>query len=93
MTIVKKTSTAIRITGVSQQATQEAYTRNVALNQTLSAALNETVINVKELANTLGEIGVTDNLKNVLSFFSSLVEKVKGVMEGEGIGSEFALGS
>ena len=88
----QKTSTAIKITGVSQQATHEAYTRNIALNQTLSAALNETVLNVKELANTLGEIGVTENLQNVLGFFSSLVEKVKGVMEGEGVGSDFARG-
>jgi len=73
-------------------ATNEAYQRNIALNNTLSAALNKAVVNLKELGNTLGEIGVTDNLKNVLGFFNSIAESLQGSLDGEGAGSTFAKG-
>jgi TP901 family phage tail tape measure protein len=73
-------------------ATNEAYERNIALNNTLSAALNSAVINMKELGNTLGEIGVTDNLKNVLNFFNSIAESLQGTLDGEGAGGTFAKG-
>jgi TP901 family phage tail tape measure protein len=85
-------SIAVRLTDVSQNAATAAYERNAALNKTLSAAINEATVNLKELANTLGEIGVTDSLKNILSFFNSLVGNIKELMEGEGIGSDFARG-
>jgi TP901 family phage tail tape measure protein len=87
-----KTSTAIEITKVAANATNQAYTRNVALNQTLSASINEATVNLKELATTLGEIGVTDSLRNVLGFFNSMVEGIQKVLEGDGIGSKFAKG-
>ena len=80
------------IAKVSFGATNEAYERNIALNQTLSAVLNEAVINLKELGNTLGEIGVTDNLKSVLEFFSNITESLQGTLDGEGAGSTFAKG-
>ena len=88
----RETSTAIKVTEIAGQATNEAYNRNIALNQTLSAVLNKTTINLKELANTLGEIGVTDSLKNVLDFFSGLFGKVNELLDGEGVGSDFAKG-
>ena len=87
-----KTSTAIRITEVSQNATREAYERNVALNKTLAAAINEATVNLKELANTLGEVGITDSLRNVLGFFNTLVTNIKDLLQGEGLGSDFAKG-
>jgi TP901 family phage tail tape measure protein len=80
------------IAKVSFGATNEAYERNIALNQTLSAVLNEAVINLRELGNTLGEIGVTDNLKSVLEFFSNITESLQGTLDGEGAGSTFAKG-
>jgi TP901 family phage tail tape measure protein len=88
----EKTSIALNITDVAAKATNEAYTRNVALNKTLSAAINEATVNLKELANTLGEIGITDSLKNILGFFNSLVGNIKDVLEGEGLGGDFARG-
>ena len=88
----RETSTAIRVTEVAANATNEAYSRNIALNKTLSAAINEATINLKELADTLGKIGVTDSLRNVLGFFNSMVEKVQNILEGEGMGSDFAKG-
>ena len=87
-----QTRTAIELTKISQGATTEAYERNVVLNKTLSAAINQATTNLKELANTLGEIGVTDSLKNILSFFNSLVGNIKDLLEGEGLGSDFARG-
>ena len=64
-----ETSKAIEITKVAANATNEAYSRNVLLNETLSASINKATVNLKELATTLGEIGVTDSLRNVLGFF------------------------
>ena len=87
-----KTSKAIAITEVSRQATSEAYDRNIALNQTLSTAINKATISLKELGDTLGKIGVTDNLKNLLGFFDTLVQSVKGKLDGEGAGGDFAKG-
>ncbi len=86
------TSTAIRVTEVSANATREAYERNVALSKTLSHAINETVLNVKELAETLGKIGVTENLRGVLDFFSNLTANITKVLEGDTLGSKFAKG-
>ena len=88
----RETSTAIKVTEIAANATNEAYSRNVALNKTLSAAINEATVNLKELANTLGEIGVTDSLQNILGFFNSLVGNIKSLLEGEGLGSDFAKG-
>tara|TARA_R110002020_G_scaffold70186_1_gene182185 strand:+ start:5902 stop:12144 length:6243 start_codon:yes stop_codon:yes gene_type:complete len=88
----KETSTAIKVTDVASKATTEAYGRNIALNQTLSAAINSATVNLKELADTLGKIGITDSLKNVLGFFNSLVGDVKNLLDGDGIGSDFAKG-
>ena len=89
----KETSTAIKVTEIAGKATNEAYSRNIALNQTLSAVLNKTTINLKELANTLGEIGVTDNLKGILDFFSNIFAKVNELLgDGEDTGSNFAKG-
>ena len=85
-------STAIRLTEVSQNAATGAYERNKALNETLAASINQATVNLKELATTLGKIGVTENLKNILGFFNSLVGNIKELLEGEGIGSDFARG-
>ena len=88
----QETSRFAQITKIAGTATDEAYTRNIALNKTLSAAINEAGVNLKELANTLGEIGVTDSLRNILGFFNNLVDGIKNVLEGEGLGSDFARG-
>jgi TP901 family phage tail tape measure protein len=87
-----KTSTFRGATEAMATAGGEAYARNTALNKTLAASINEATINLQELANTLGEIGVTDSLKNILSFFSSLTTNIKDLLQGEGIGSDLAKG-
>jgi TP901 family phage tail tape measure protein len=85
-----KTSVARAATEAFMSATNQAYERNTALNQTMAAAINEASVNLKEFANTLGEIGVTKGLSNVLSFFNTFISDVQGLLEGEGLGSKFA---
>ncbi len=87
-----KTSQAIKITEVSQNAFSEAYDRNEAQNATLSAAINRTTVSVAQLADALGKIGITDNLKSLLGFFTTVVDEIQGVLDGDGIGSKFAKG-
>ena len=90
--ITSKTSTFKGATEAMATAGNEAYARNTALNKTLAASINEATVNLQELANTLGEIGVTDSLKNILSFFNSFATNVKDLLQGEGLGSDFAKG-
>jgi TP901 family phage tail tape measure protein len=85
-----KASVARGATEAFLNAGTEAYQRNAALNQTMAAAINEASVNLKEFANTLGEIGVTKGLSNVLSFFNTFISDVQDLLEGEGLGSKFA---
>lgn len=89
---ISKTSKAIKITEVSQNATSEAYDRNEAQNATLSAAINRTTQSVAQLAEALGKIGVTDNLKSLIGFFGNVVEDITNLFDGNSIGAKFAKG-
>jgi len=89
---ISKTSKAVSITEVSQNATSEAYNRNEAQNITLSAAINKTTVSVAQLAEALGKIGVTDNLKSMLGFFTTVVDEIQEILDGDGLGSKFAKG-
>jgi hypothetical protein len=84
-----KTSIAIKLTEISQNAATAAYDRNAALNETMSAAINKSVVSLRQLATTLGEIGVTENLTGILDFFNNLVENVQGLFD-EKTGSDMA---
>ena len=88
----EKVSRSGEIASVSFGAANEAYERNAALNNTLSAAINKTSISLQELSNSLGEIGVTDNLKNIIDFFGNVAEKIQTVLDGDSVGSKFAKG-
>ena len=85
-------SVAIQATEAFANATDEAYRKNIALNQTLSAAIQSTSLTVKELANTLGELGITDVFGTLLSSVQSLVSNITGLLQGDGLGSTFARG-
>jgi hypothetical protein len=87
-----KTSVYAGTVDAMGKAADEAYMRNIALNDTLSAAINRATINLEQLGETLGKIGITDSLKNILSFFNSFTEKIQEVLDGEGIGSNLARG-
>lgn len=80
------------VANISLNATSEAYERNAVLSKTLAAAVNTATVNLKELANTLGEIGVTENLSNIIGVFNSVVSSIQDILDGDGIGSKFAKG-
>ena len=75
-----------------ESAGDKAYSRNIALNETLAASINTAGVNLKELANTLGEIGISGNLNSILSFFNSFASGIQDILDGEGIGSQLARG-
>ena len=87
-----ETSIAIQATEAFRSASDQAYKKNEALNQTLSAAINRTTLSVKELANTLGELGVTDTFRTLLDFFNNLATGAEKILDGEGLGGKFARG-
>ena len=76
-------SKAIELTGVSQNASTEAYQRNITLNKTLSAAINEASVSLTELANNLGKIGVTDGLKQILDTVNGALAGLAGMFDEE----------
>jgi TP901 family phage tail tape measure protein len=88
----QKVSRSGEIAATSFNATNEAYQRNEALSKTLAAAINTATVSLKELANTLGEIGVTENLSKIIGVFNSVVSSIQGILDGDGIGSKFAKG-
>jgi TP901 family phage tail tape measure protein len=77
---------------VSAGATIEAYQRQLELNKALSVALNNVYVSSEKLANSIGRIGVTDNLKGLLDFFGNLIDSVNDVIDSEGIGGNIAKG-
>lgn len=70
------------------EAGSKAYQKNAVLNQTLAALLNKVAVSAEQLGAKLGEIGVTDSLKNVLGFFNGLLEGIQKVLgEESGLGN------
>lgn len=88
----QKISRSGEVATTSFNATNEAYERNTVLNNTLATAINTATVNLKELANALGEIGVTENLSKIIGVFNDVVSKISGVLDGDGMGSDFAKG-
>lgn len=87
-----ESSIAIKATEAFRNATDQAYQKNIILNQTLSAAINTTSLSVQDLANRLGELGVTDTFKELLNIFNNFTQKARDLLDGEGIGGELARG-
>jgi TP901 family phage tail tape measure protein len=75
---------------VSLAAADQAYQKNAALNQTLESILNRVSVSAQQLGATLGELGVTDNLKSILDFFNKLLDGIQSILqEDSGIGKFF----
>ena len=88
----QKVSRSGEVASTSFGATNEAYERNKTLNTALAAAINAATVSVKELANALGEIGVTENLSKIIGVFNSVVSSITNILDGDGMGSAFAKG-
>jgi TP901 family phage tail tape measure protein len=76
------------IVKLSASATNEAYQKNAALNETLAALINKVSVSAQQLGATLGAIGITDSLKGLLNFFNNVLEGIQNIL-----GEESALGS
>lgn len=71
-----------------ETAAGSAYKKNAVLNETLAALINKVAVSAEQLGAKLGEIGVTDNLKNILGFFNNLLEGIQKVLgEESGLGT------
>jgi TP901 family phage tail tape measure protein len=71
------------IVKLSAGATNEAYQKNAALNETLAALINKVSVSAQQLGATLGAIGITDNLKSLLDFFNKILEGIQGILGEE----------
>ena len=88
-----ETSVAIQATEAFRSATDQAYQKNIILNQTLSAAINTTSLSIQELANSLGELGILDPFKEILNSVNAFAQNVNEYLgDGEAFGSKFANG-
>tara|TARA_R110002153_G_scaffold4144_3_gene19913 strand:+ start:772 stop:8445 length:7674 start_codon:yes stop_codon:yes gene_type:complete len=88
----EENSIAVKATQTFANATDEAYKKNIVLNKTLAAGIQSTSLSVQELANALGELGVTDVFGTLLTSIGGVVEKITGVLKGDDLGSTFARG-
>jgi len=86
----EENSIAVKATQTFANATDEAFKKNEVLNKTLSAAIQGTRISVEELANSLGELGVTDVFGGLISSVNNVVKTITDILQGDGIGSQFA---
>jgi TP901 family phage tail tape measure protein len=74
------------------KASNEAYTKNAAMNATLDAMINKVSLSAEQLGKTLGDIGLADNAKNLLSFFNGLLEGIQKVLGEESAMGDFVRG-
>ena len=73
-------------------ATDEAIRRNEKLQGTLTALINESAVNVKELSAALGELVATPAVENLLKIFNKVAGSLTGILEGDGMIKKFFVG-
>ena len=78
--------------GVSAGASNQAYERQIELNKTLAAQINNATVSVTQLFNKLAEIGVTESLGNLLSFVNDLINGFNKLLDSESLGGNIAKG-
>lgn len=88
----KENSISAAATKKAAGATNEAYTANEKLNQSLEAIINKVSLTGKQLGSLLGEIGLGDNLKGILDGINSFLEGASNLLQGDDLGSRFAKG-
>lgn len=84
-----------RATQIAASATDEAYKKNEILNRSLAALASQSATSIKELANIVGDIGFSDQIRDYLTFIKDQVSSISdflGKKEGESAGADFAKG-
>ena len=77
---------------VAAGATNEADKANEKLNKTLNALLSQTSASLTQLGSTLGESTFKPIAKSIIEPINEAVQYINGLLEGEGLGSNFARG-
>jgi len=76
-----QSSVAVAATESFANASDEAYKKNIILNQTLAAGINLTKVNIEELASQFGELGIIDPFKELLSGLNGFIDALRGLGE------------
>jgi TP901 family phage tail tape measure protein len=74
---------------VANNTTDEATRRNEQLNVTLDALFKQSKLSAQELAASLGEVALSGNFKEILTFLDGLAQKLNSLLSEEG-GSNLA---
>ena len=74
----------------SAGATDQAITRNEALNQTLSSLINKTFVNLTKVGSDLGKVSFGPSIENLLNLLNKGLESID--VDGGGIGNKIAKG-
>lgn len=77
---------------ISTSATDEANTRNEALNKTLSATLNKTLANLQGAANQIGQVAFAPAIERALGGLNSVLENFGESKDTESIGEKIGQG-
>lgn len=80
-----------RALDISSGATDEATRRNEALNQTLAATVNKTLVNLQNAATDIGNLAFAPALQKALGGLNYVLENF-GTEESEGIGARIGEG-
>ena len=89
--VSKQNSAFAEATRTSSKAADEAILKNKALNESLSALLNETTINFTKFATSIGEASVGPGIRKVLGYINSSLEAYNE-KDAEGVGEKIATG-
>jgi len=87
----KEYSIYSRALGISGGATDEANRRNEALNQTLSATLNKTLVNLQSTSTEIGNLAFAPALEKALGGLNAILENF-GTKDSENIGAKIGQG-
>ena len=77
---------------VSASAAGSLDRKNAQLNDTLEALINNLTVGAQKLSSVIGELGFADAAKDILKVFSSVVNGITDLLQGDSIGSKFAQG-
>jgi len=81
-----------RALSTSTAATNEASVANARLNQTISALISQTGTELIRLQENIGKVTFEPIARAILGPFREVITTINGLLDGEGMGSEFANG-
>lgn len=86
----KEYSVYSRALETARDATDQAITRNEALNQTLSSLINKTFVNLTKLGSDIGKISFQPTFENLLGLLNKGLESLS--TDSEGLGGKIGRG-